>query len=207
VIVIPAPVPTPQAKVFLSPDGSRKVLVSGTENWAYLYDRSFNPAFQPKFLGRDVESVQFETDPAGRLTGIVIILEDGAYNLFDRDGNPESQIVYSPDRTRKLEISGEDRDAYLYDTAQQAAFAPVFLGSFVTSVQFQRDAQGQFVAVTLAEDGSVNIFDRFGSLLETRSTHVTTSNGEEGEVSISSVGAGLTESASFGTLTTGAIVW
>ncbi|MFA6318659.1 MAG: hypothetical protein WC943_14725, partial [Elusimicrobiota bacterium] len=142
VIIIPAPAPTPTSRTYHSPDRSRKVIVSGDDKIAFLHDSAYPIEFDPVYLGEGVHDVTFQVDGFNRLTGVMTVLDDGAYDMFDKDGRPAAKVVYSPDRTRKAMVSGPERDAYLFDAADPAAFNPVYLGSQITGVQFQKDEQG-----------------------------------------------------------------
>jgi len=143
-------------------------VVSGDNQAAYLYDISDMPAFDPVYLGSGVLDVQFQADDMGQLTGITTVLDDGVCYLYDPSGKPTGQIAFSPDRTRKVDISGDDREAYLYDTSDPPAFEPVYLGAWVAGVQFQADDQGQLVIMVLNEDGSVNSYDSSGKLIDSQ---------------------------------------
>jgi hypothetical protein len=195
--------PVPSAQVFTSPDGTREVTVSADGNGsAFLYDIDPNDMspFSPVFLGNGVTDVQFQTDDQGQLT-IEVFFDDGAYNLFDGNGNPAGQSVYSPDGTRRVDITGTSQDAYLYDTSDAPAFDPVYLGSNVAAVQFQTDANGQLVVLTENQDGSTNSFDGNGNPI------VSQPAPQPNSVSNLSVGKSLEKSSLFGTLSTGNVAW
>ena len=139
--------------------------MSGEQQQAYLYDTNYPAAFDPVYLGSQVSDIQFQLDDAAKLSGIVTVLDDGALNMFDPNGKPVGQIVYSPDRTRKVDISGDDRAAYLYDASDSPAFDPVYLGSDVVGVQFQATEDGQTVVLVLNKDNSTNTYDAYGNLI------------------------------------------
>ncbi|MCX5795645.1 MAG: hypothetical protein NTY77_09145 [Elusimicrobia bacterium] len=195
--------------MYKSPDGTRKVVVSGESQMAYLYDTAYVPAFDPVYLGSGVNDVQFQLDDQGQLDGIVTVLDDGALNMFDQNGKPTGQIVYSPDRTRRVDISGDDRDAYLNDTADSPAFDPVFLGAKVLAVQFQSDELGRLVVLVLNEDGSTNSYNSYGTLIDSQPAPQAASatDDQAGASAASSVGQGLEKSALFNALKTGNISW
>ncbi len=77
---------------------------------------------------------------------------------------PLSQGIYaSPDGTRRVEVMGNDQDAFLYDTADPPAFKPVYLASNVKKVTFTnkgKDSALQVVVVT--NDGKTQRFDDSG---------------------------------------------
>ncbi|MCX5788888.1 MAG: hypothetical protein NTX64_10350 [Elusimicrobia bacterium] len=206
----PPPAPEPSAKVYHSPDGTRNVIVSGDEQKAYLYDTAPAPAFSPVYLGSSVNDVQFQLDNSGKLDGIVTVLDDGALNMFDPNGKPVGQVVYSPDRTRKVEISGDDRVAYLYDASPTPAFGAVYLGTTVAGVQFQTDESGRLVILTLNEDGSSNTYDANGVLIDSQpapqqlgQASSAQKDGSQGIISATS----LEKSASFKTLSSENVGW
>ena len=142
--------------------------MSGEAQRAYLYDTRYPAAFDPVYLGSGVNDVQFQLDDTGKLSGIVTVLDDSALNMFDPNGKPAGQIVYSPDRTRKVDISGDDRVAYLYDTSETPAFDAVYLGSAVAGVQFQADESGQMVILLLKQDGGANTYNAYGILIDSQ---------------------------------------
>jgi len=86
----PAPAPAPDAKAYYSADGTRTVQVSGDTKDAYLYDTAETPAFEPKWLDSGVTDVRFKLDDQGQLSNIMTLKDDGGFNLFDKDGNPQS---------------------------------------------------------------------------------------------------------------------
>jgi|GEM_PF-4620725 len=187
------------------------VVVSGDSNAAYLMDTAdVPPAFDPVYLGSGVSDVQFQTDDQGQLT-IATVLDDGAMNLFDQNGKPTGQVLFSPDRTRKVDISGDNQDAYLYDTSDSPAFDPVYLNSQAVAVQFQSDEDGQLVVLILNQDGSTNSYDSSGTFIDSQpapqSDPVPATDDQGDGSSTSSVGQGLGKSASFNSLKTGAISW
>lgn len=81
------------ATVYLSDDGTRMVEISGSRNNAFLFnlipeDGKEEPEFMA-FLGANVAEVRFShSKDEGVLTQILIVDEDGAFALFDPDGNP-----------------------------------------------------------------------------------------------------------------------
>lgn len=202
------PIGAPKGDVYFSQDRSRRVAVTGENRDAFLYDVADPPAFEPMYLGSDVKDVQFQKGADGKLAGVSVMLEDGALNLFDQNGKATGQIVYSPDRTRRVEVGGEEKTAYLYDTASTPAFAPVHLGSKVTGVQFQSDEQGKLVVLTLSEDGSTRAFDKNGALLDTQAGVQTgevsaAAEGDAGAEPKSSIEKSMQDSDAYKTLKSG----
>jgi hypothetical protein len=197
-------------QVYYSPDGTREVTVSADGNeTAYLYDIDPNDMspFAPVYLCSGVNDVQFQTDDQGNLT-VTAVLDDGVYCVFDSAGNPQAEVVYSPDQTRKVEISGTNQDAYLYDIDpnDQAPFDPVYLNSGASEVQFQADANGNVVVVVLNADGSATTYDAYGNNIGNQpapQSNVDQSN----NASTLSVGKSLEKSPLLGTLKTGNINW
>jgi hypothetical protein len=79
------------------------------------------------------------------------------------------QTYYSKDGTRMVQITGQNKDAYLYDTATPPSFEAVWLGSGVTEVRFQysSDASGTETLkelLVLKDNGSWDLFDGNGYL-------------------------------------------
>jgi hypothetical protein len=76
----------------------------------------------------------------------------------------DSQGVYdSADGTRQVKVTGEDKDAFLFDKANPPDFQPVYLSSGVQDVKFSNSQNGKplQIAVVLA-DGSFDLFDDRG---------------------------------------------
>jgi hypothetical protein len=195
-------------QAYMSPDGTREVMVSADGNaTAYLYDVDSNDMspFSPVYLAASVSDVQFGTDDQGNMT-ITIVLDDGVYCVFDQAGNPQAQVVYSPDQTRKVEISGANQDAYLYDIDpnDQSPFDPVYLNSGVSDVQFQADANGNIVVVVLDSDGSNNTYDAYGTNIGSQPDAQPSSDSQSASLSISK---SLEKSSLLSTLKTGNISW
>ena len=194
--------------MYKSPDGTRKVVVSGETKAAYLFDTTDVPAFDPVYLGSGVNDVQFQIDDQAQLTGIMTVLDDGVYNLYDPDGKPKAQIAFSPDRSRKVDISGDEREAYLFDTSDTPAFDPVFLGAGVAAVQFQTDELGQLVIITLNTDGSTNSYNGYGTLIDSQpAPQPDPAPASDDGTTTSSIGKSLEKSAMFNALQTGSINW
>jgi hypothetical protein len=196
-------------QAYMSPDGTREVMVSADGNeTAYLYDVDSNDMspFSPVYLAAGVNSVQFGADDQGN-PNITLGMDDGVYSVFDWNGNAQAEVVYSPDQTRKVEISGSNQDAYLYDIDpnDQSPFDPVYLNSGVSDVQFQADGNGNVVVVMLNSDGSSNTYDAYGNNIGNQP--VPSSDNSSSNAASLSVGKSLEKSSSFGTLNTGNINW
>lgn len=78
----------PGARVFNSPDGSRMIKVTGSAQDAFLYDTSSSPSFQPIYLASGVKDVKISNTTNGRPLQVMLILNDGSFDLFDNQGNP-----------------------------------------------------------------------------------------------------------------------
>ncbi len=75
---------------FSSPDGKRMVQIAGSDNAAYLYDKSTADPTYLKFLAKSVDKVKFTSASVETPTRILLELKDGAFALYDADGNPLS---------------------------------------------------------------------------------------------------------------------
>jgi hypothetical protein len=75
-----------------------------------------------------------------------------------------NELVYnSPDGNRSVKVAQGDGDAYLNDTASPPSFAPVYMASGVTSIQFSDPNNGRPQQIVLRlDDGSYDIFDEQG---------------------------------------------
>jgi hypothetical protein len=80
--------PSAPARIFTSPDGSRMVKVTGSAQDAFLYDTSSTPSFQPIYLASGVKDVKLSNTTNGRPLQVMLILNDGSFDLFDDQGNP-----------------------------------------------------------------------------------------------------------------------
>ncbi len=87
---IPPPEVTPApgtGRQWASPDLRRMVEVTGTENAAFLYDRTSGKPVYMLYLGRDVTKVRFTGGGADPLQ-ILLDFKDGSFAIFDADGKP-----------------------------------------------------------------------------------------------------------------------
>lgn len=73
-------------------------------------------------------------------------------------------LVYnSPDGKRTVKVEQSDGDAFLYDTANQPSFDPIYLASGVQSVQYSDVDNGRPLEIVLRlNDGSYDLFDAQG---------------------------------------------
>lgn len=84
-----APTPAPGG-AWKSPDGTRLVQVAGPTSDAFLYDveGSSGAARYVKRLASDVESARFSGGRDGAPLRILLVLREGGFALFDRNGKP-----------------------------------------------------------------------------------------------------------------------
>lgn len=80
--------------VYRSNDGSRMVKVTGPSQDAFLYDTAVPPAFKPVYLASGVKEVRFSNTQNGRTLQVMLILNDGSFDLFDDSGNPNAGASY-----------------------------------------------------------------------------------------------------------------
>lgn len=81
-------VPSSSAEVdYRSKDGSRTIKVFGND--AFLYDTDADGVNNaPVYLASGVKEVKFSRQGNGKPLQIMLMLEDGSFELFDSDGNP-----------------------------------------------------------------------------------------------------------------------
>ncbi|MBI5211197.1 MAG: hypothetical protein HY927_14590 [Elusimicrobia bacterium] len=190
--------------------------------WLYLRDGSWwwqNPAYvEVIYIYRDGSYYRYD-----RGVGGVILLPDPTPPVSAPPADPapapapapESKSFYSDDGTRVVQVFGEKKDAFLYDTAEQAAFDPKWLDSGVTDVRFKLDDQDQLETImTLTEDGGFNLFDRDGNpqtiqpVGEPVDPAPLPDDGQgDGGTTPSSLGQGLRQSGAFNALKTGDLGW
>jgi hypothetical protein len=118
----------------------------------------------------------------------------------------QGKTFYSADGSRMVQVVGDDKQAYLYDTADPPAFDSKYLDSGVTEVRFKSDEDGTLASImTLRDDGGFSLFDQDGNPLATVPTTAPVSDDGQGDqgTTTSSVGKGLDLSA----LKTGNINW
>jgi hypothetical protein len=78
--------------------------------------------------------------------------------------NSSMQSFSSPDGSRMVKIDNDTQDAFLYDTAVDRTFDPVYLASGVKSVQFSTAGVGSPLEIILTlNDGSFDMFDGLGN--------------------------------------------
>lgn len=79
--------PATEPTSLTSPDGSRTVTISGDgTGTATLSDTADPPAFAPFVLTTGATDAKFKLDDQGNLTEIAVILADGGFLVFDRNG-------------------------------------------------------------------------------------------------------------------------
>jgi hypothetical protein len=72
---------------FKSRDGSRTVKVFGED--AFLYDTDPDgDSAKPVYLASNVKEVKFSKPGMGKTMQIMLVLNDGSFEMFDSDGNP-----------------------------------------------------------------------------------------------------------------------
>ncbi|MFI5345050.1 MAG: hypothetical protein ACHQ51_01630 [Elusimicrobiota bacterium] len=79
----------------VSPDGTRKVQISGAEALAFLFDMRTSPPKFLKYLGQGVVKARFAGGTAGAPLQLLIEYKDDSFALFDGDGNSQSAAVRS----------------------------------------------------------------------------------------------------------------
>ena len=82
-----------------SPDLRRMVEVTGTENAAFLYDRTSGKPVYLSYLGRDVVKVRFTGGGADQPLQLLLDFKDGTFAIFDADGKsaqPEAGVSVPP---------------------------------------------------------------------------------------------------------------
>lgn len=72
---------------FKSRDGSRTVKVFGEDAFLYDTDPDENNA-KPVYLASNVKEVKFSKPGMGKSIQIMLVLNDGSFEMFDSDGNP-----------------------------------------------------------------------------------------------------------------------
>jgi hypothetical protein len=140
--------------------------------WCYLYNDAWwwqDPAnMQTAYLYQDGDYYQYDDAPGGE----VVLNADQtppvdappADDATQPPADPVAKVLYSPDGTRAVQITRDNADAYLYDTADPPAFNDVWLGSGVTDVRFRMDGQNQLIQIlTIMGDDRFNVFDKNGN--------------------------------------------
>ena len=72
-------------------------------------------------------------------------------------------VFTSADGTRQVKVMGDSKDAFLYDTANPPSFAPVYLASEVSNVQFSNNPGRPLEIVLTLGDGTFDLFDAEGN--------------------------------------------
>jgi hypothetical protein len=74
------------------------------------------------------------------------------------------KTYFSKDQTRKVQVVGASRDAFLYDTSGTPAFKTKYLASDVVDVRFSKVAKGKPLQIMLGlADGSFELYDADGN--------------------------------------------
>jgi hypothetical protein len=130
--------------------------------------------------------------------------------------DPNAKTFYSDDGSRMVQITGDDLEAYLYDTANPPAFQPILLATGVSDVKFKLNGSQLAQILTLTSDGSFSTFDQNGNSLDGHAQAQTFSgkvaalgdgqDQQQGGPS-SSVGQSLLHSAAFSALKAGSFGW
>jgi hypothetical protein len=77
---------------------------------------------------------------------------------------PSLESFASPDSSRLVRISGDTKDAFLYDGSSPATFQPVYLASGVESVEFSDPHNGNPLQIILKlDDGGFDVLDAQGN--------------------------------------------
>jgi hypothetical protein len=85
--MVEAPEPQAAEVDFKSRDGSRTVKLFGED--AFLYDTDQDGTDnKPVYLASGVKEVKFSKSSAWKPMQIMLILNDGSFEMFDSDGNP-----------------------------------------------------------------------------------------------------------------------
>jgi len=88
-----------EGKQWTSPDLQRMVEVTGSQDAAFLYDRSTGKPVYMNYLGRDVAKVRFSGGVTGQPLQILLDFKDDTYALFDEDGKsvqPQPEVSVPP---------------------------------------------------------------------------------------------------------------
>jgi hypothetical protein len=79
------------------------------------------------------------------------------------DASSAGTVFTSPDGTRQVKVLSDSQDAFLYDTADPPSFAPIYLASKVTNVQFSSNSGRPLEIVLTLGDGTFDLFDDQGN--------------------------------------------
>ena len=82
-----------EGQKWISPDKSRMVQIHGDSSEAFLYNNSGPQPVYMAYLGRDIVNVRFSGGTAGQ---ILADFKDGAFALYDMDGNPKNTPPSKP---------------------------------------------------------------------------------------------------------------
>jgi len=77
---------------------------------------------------------------------------------------PSLESFASPDSSRIVKISGDTKDAFLYDGSSPPTFQPIYLASGVQSVEYSDPRNGNPLQIILKlDDGSFDVLDSKGN--------------------------------------------
>lgn len=68
------------------------------------------------------------------------------------DADPADESYFSEDGTREVRVYGDERDAFLYDTAETPSFEPKWLASGVKEVQFSDTSDGTPLQINIVTE-------------------------------------------------------
>jgi hypothetical protein len=114
-------------------------------------------------------------------------------------------MFYSSDGSRMVQVVGDDKQSYLYDTAATPAFDAKYLDSGVNDVRFKLDDQGALATImTLTDGGGFDLFDKDGN---TQNIQAVPQPLSDGSATASTVGKSLDKSAVLNGLKAGSMSW
>ena len=87
------PPPPGEGQKWISPDKSRIVQIYGENSEAFLYDNSEQQPGYVAYLGRDIVKIRFSQEIPAQ---ILADFKDGAFALYDMDGNPKKTPPSKP---------------------------------------------------------------------------------------------------------------
>ncbi len=94
----PSAIPAPgQGRATNSPDSRRMVQIFGSDDQAFLYDKTASPPAFLQFLGAGVSMVRFSGGAAGAPLQILVEFKDDTFALFDENGISQRAAVKSTD--------------------------------------------------------------------------------------------------------------
>jgi hypothetical protein len=90
----------------VSPDGTRMVQIFGERREAFLYDLTgvAGPSFLA-YLAADVKRVRFSQAQPGEPFEILVVMNDGTFDVFDESGNSALQPAPPPDASAPPDVA------------------------------------------------------------------------------------------------------